>query len=286
MPVTNWNSTYIDGKEYLVIDVAKFRIPMEFDPNSAMFMAVAAPDGGLGNFPALVQGDDGTTPDIDNVIDLTVLEYGDLTPDSASWDEVAPNVYQLSLTIHKGAPGADGVMVLDPDDFGTPVAGRMIVLKTDLTGFEYQAQKVGDRYFPASIANVPSGNAAYTLCPIPIPAQAFDWRPHIEGQCVITGTGADVKTHLLARLSTAGIVNGETAGPIVASGRGPIGVNASAIPHIFSSAMAAGSTDTLDKVLAGNTATIYIRTERQTGSDTYTTLAADTIASVRVCPIP
>ena len=34
MPVTNWTTTTIDGKEYLVIDTAKFSIQLDWDTNS------------------------------------------------------------------------------------------------------------------------------------------------------------------------------------------------------------------------------------------------------------
>lgn len=53
MATTNWNVTTIDGQEYLVMDSAEFRIPLDFDPSSNMFVAVAASPGGLGNFPTL-----------------------------------------------------------------------------------------------------------------------------------------------------------------------------------------------------------------------------------------
>lgn len=286
MPVTNWNTTYIDGKPFLVIDVAKFRIPLEWDPSSNMFLAVAAPDGGLGNFPALVQGDPGDTPDIDLDIDLTVLDYDDPTPEFASWDEIAPNVYKLSIGLRRGAPGMDGVMVLTPTEYGTPVAGRMLVVTPDLSGFEYAAQKVGDRYVPASLANVPTGNTSYTICPIGIPAQPFDWRPEIEGQQIVTGTASDVRADLFARLETPSTINGETAGPVIGRGAGPLGTNAAGIPTIFSSAPPANSDDNYDKVLAGDPATIYVRLERIAGTGTFSTVNTNGWFKVKVAPIP
>src|SRR5258708_24265400 len=192
MPVTNWNSTYIDGKPFLVIDVAKFRVPLDWDPSSNVFVAVAAPDGGLGNFPALVRGNDGAAAAIDDTILFTALEPTDTTPDSASFSPIAPGVWQLSLALHKGAKGDSGTITLNPADYGTPIAKYFLQVKSDLSGFEYIAPKIGDRYFPATIASVASGNPSFTVCSVGIPAQAFDWRPHVEGQCVITGTGADV----------------------------------------------------------------------------------------------
>lgn len=286
MTVQNWVTTTIDGKDYLVIDVAKLRIPLEWDPSSTVFLAVAAPDGALLNYPALVAGDAGVTPDIDGTIVLTALEPDDPTPDFASFSEISPNVYQLHLGLHKGLQGADGVMILDPLDYGTPVAGRTLVLNDTLDAFVYQAIKCGDRYRPASFAAAPTGNSAYTLAAIPIGAQPWDWRPSAEGQCIITGTGADFQGDYLVRLSTAGVVNGETAGPIIARGFGPIGANASALSTVLSSAMAAGSSGTADKVLQGNAATLYVRVERQSGAQTFSTLAATTLCEARVNPIP
>ncbi len=270
----------------MVIDVAKLRIPLDFDPSSTVFLAVAAPDGALFNFPALVAGDPGATPAIDNTILFTALEPGDATADYASFNEIAPDVYQLSLGLHKGLQGADGVMILDPTDYGTPVAGRTLVLNDTLDAFVYQAIKCGDRYRPASFAAAPSGNSAYTLATIPIGAMPWDWRPSAEGQCIITPTGADFQGDYLVRMSTAGVVNGETAGPIIARGFGPIGANTAGLATVLSSAMAAGSSSTADKVLAGNTATLYVRVERQSGAQTFTTLAATTLCEARVNPIP
>lgn len=286
MPVLNWQQTFIDGKPFLVIDVAKFRIPLDWDPSSNMFIAVAAPDGGLGNFEALAKGDPGDSDSIDSVIDLTVLEWNDATPEFASFNEIAPGIQQLSLGIRKGPPGADGGNVLNPTDYGTPIAGRLLRVKADLSGFEFVAPKIGDRFVPAAIANAPTGNAAYTLCQINVDAQPFDWRPEIEGQTIFSGTGADVGVNLVARLQTTGTVNGETAGPIVGLGFGPIGVNAAQIATVFSGSPPPNSSDTYDKVLAGNTAIIWIRGERRAGANTFSTDDDTSIFKVKVGPIP
>jgi hypothetical protein len=285
MPVTNWNTTTIDGKPFLVIDVAKFRIPLDWDPSSNMFIAVAAPDGGLGNIPALVKGDPGDSDTIDDEIITTFIDYDDPTPESASFTEIAPGVKQMSLTIKRGAKGDPGDTVLTPSDYGTAVAGRLLRVKSDLSGFELFAPPIGDRYLPAGIANAPSGNAAYTLCQIPVDAQPFDWRPEIEGQTIFTGTGADVGVDLVARLQTTGTVNGETAGPIIGRGFGPIGTNAAAIATVFSSCPPPNSLSTYDKVLAGNTATIWVRGERRTGANTFTTSSSTSIFKVKVAPV-
>lgn len=283
MPVTNWTTTFIDGKEFLVIEVAQFRVPLDWDPSSNMFIAVAAPDGGLGGFPALVQGDDGETPNIDSTINITaVLDYTDPTLDSMSWTEISENLYRLNTTQRKGPKGDAAAFDLEDADnlTGTMATGKMIVVDSAATGFEYLTPKVGDEYWPATINNAPSGNAGYTLCAVSIPAQDFAWRPQVSGWCVIAGTGTDVQVDLIARLNDA------ASGNIVGRGRGHAGQNAEGFSTVLSSGPPAGSPATYNKVNAGEPAVVYLRAERQSGSNTFTTTDAATYFGVRVRPIP
>lgn len=282
MPVTNWTSTTIDGKEYLVIDVAKFRIPLDWDPSSSMFIAVAAPDGGLGSFPGLVQGDPGPAPVIDTTINFTALSDGDPTPDSASWTKTGTNTYKLNLALHKGEKGdAAAFNLVDADDLsGSPVAGRVIAVTSTGRGFEYVTQKAGDEYWPALVNNTPTGNPAYTLCQVSIPAQPWPWRPHVSGWCVISGTGADVQVDLVARL------NDQAAGRILGRGRGRIGQNADGSPTVLVSGPPSGSPADYNRIAAGAAATIFLRAERRSGSQTFSTVGSATEFSVRVCPVP
>ena len=282
MTVTNWTTTVIDGKEYLVIDVAKFRIPLDWDPNSSMFIAVAAPDGGLGAFPGIVQGDPGPAPIIQTAINFTVLADGDPTPDSASWTLVAANTYRLNLALHQGAKGdTTSFNLADADDLsGSLVAGRVVAVNSAATGYEYVAQKAGDEYWPALIENTPTGNSAYTLCQVSIPAQPWAWRPQVSGWCVINGTGSDVQVDLIARL------NDQAAGKILGRGRGKIGQNTDGSPTVLVSGPPAGSPADYNRIAAGAAATIFLRAERQSGSQTFSTVGSGTGFSVRVCPVP
>jgi len=284
MPVTNWNQTVIDGKNFLVIDVAKLRIPLDWDPSSNVFIAVAAPTGGVLNYPVLAQGDPGETPEIDNTVNYTPLAWDDPTEDSASFTETSPNVYQLNLALHQGEPGTDGDTVLNPADFAGAAPGKVIVLNSDASAFVLQTQKIGDRFFPTSYNSTPSGNAAYTLCQVGLGPFDFDWRPECHGSCRITGTGADVRVDLLARLGTTGISTPETSGNIVGRGLGGSGVGP--VPTTLIPALPIGSVATYDRVLSGNTATIYFRAERQSGTETFTTSNTDTTFWVKVNPIP
>lgn len=287
MPTTTWNITTISGVQYLVIEVAQFRIPLDWDPSSNMFIAVAAPTGGLGSFPALVKGDPGDLPTFDD-INYTFLEDGDATPDSASWTETSPGVWQLNLVLHRGPEGSPGDTIIDLDDIdGTPLAGKAIVVNPAVTGFEYQTMKVGDRYVPAAIANTPSGNAAYTLCAVSIPAQAFDWRPEVEGQAIVLPTSVNVRIDLIARLDAGLGGTPETSGNIVGRGFGtPSVFNGVSQAIVMSDGPPTNASATYDKVTAGTAAVVYLRAERQAGLGTFTTVGVDTRFRVRVCPIP
>lgn len=278
MPVQNWTTTVIDGKNFLVIDVAKLRIPLDWTPDSNVFIAVAAPTGGVMNYPALVKGDNGDTPNLDTVVAFTALAYDDATPPSAELEETGPNTYKLHLALRNGAPGAPGNTVLDPSDFDTPLPGKILALNSDASAFILQTPKVGDEYWPTAINNTPSGNPAYTLCSVGVGVKNFDWRPEVSGWCKVAGTGADVAVNLHCRLDD------EAGGNIVGMAYGEPGVNPPV--HTIVTGPPTNSVDTYNKVLAGNAATIYLRAERRTGTDTFTTSNTTTRFRVKVQPVP
>lgn len=246
-----------------------------------MFIAVAAPTGGLGSFPALVKGDTGDAPTLST--SFTVLEADDITPDSAVFVETSPGTYVLNLALHKGPQGDTGDTVVTPSDFGTPIVGKIPVVNSALDNFELRSQKVGDRFVPASFTAAPSGNPKYTLGSVSIPAQDFDWRPDVSGQCAFAHTGDNARIDLVARL------NDQTAGVIVGRGIGsPDSTYYLGIPRVVTlvSGPPAGSSATYDKVAQGASAIIYLRAERVAGSSTFTTSVDTTSFCVRVRPIP
>lgn len=290
MAVTNWNTTVIDGKNYLVIDLAKLRIPLDWDPSSNVFLAVAAPDGvdgdALASYPALVQGDPGDAAALDPTVNVTVLDYDDATPDSASWALISPGVYQYTTTQRRGPTGASAANnILDALDLvGTQIHGKILQLVSNVVGgvpttqVALQTPKVGDWYTPATIVGAPSGNPGYTLSTIPIPSQDFDCRVEVQGQTIVTGTGTNVVTDLVARLGGA-----TTGDPEIGRCFGMTSTER----LILSPGVPPGSTDSYDIIAAGSgTVNVYLRTERQAGTDTYTTQAATTRFRARVCPIP
>ena len=275
MPVTSWAVTNIGGTDYLVIDVAKFRVPLDWDPTSGMFIAVAVPDGGVGSLPILAKGDPGDTPTLTVPINLIALAAEDPTPDSATWTEIGTDNYQMNLTLHKGPKGDDGTTTLDLSAYGTPVAGSLLVVNTTADGLLYQPPPFDIRGVPAVLNSAPTGNPTYTLGTIAFGPQTRDYRIFVTGQTVFAPTAGDVAVDLLVRL------NNETSGAIIGRGIGVAGLNifgiTSTIPATHLEAgPPPGSPDSYDKVLAGASATIYLRAERTAGSGTFTTAAATT----------
>lgn len=297
-PAANWNVTTIDGVEMLVINTAQFRVPLDWSPDSNMFIAVAAPNAGVpiasGGFQALIKGDPGAVPTIDGTINFTPLAYTDSTPDSASWTSLGSNQYRLNLALHDGPPGiAESAAVMNATDVvgsGSATPTQILVVNPTSNGFVYASQRVGDRYVPASIASCASGNPLFTLCSVPIPAQPFDWRPEVSGSVPITPTGLDLTVDLIARLSNTDGDGGQAAGPEVGSAIGlPAGSWLTGpTPYTLSleSGPPSGSADTFDRVPKGQIATVYLRIERQTGSATFTTSGATSRFKVRVAPCP
>lgn len=272
-----WPIVEYEGEEYRRAEGFTL-VPV--DGSRGVAIVMLKEDGGVASgVEAIAQGDPGVHSEIDTTVNLTMLEWDDPTPDSDVFTVLQPangtdpQIVRLNKVRHKAQPGDDGASVLNPESFGTPVAGRILVVNTEEDGFEYQAQKVGDRYIPATISNSGSGEANTTLAVIAVPAQLFDWRPDIEALTVVTGT--DVQVDLVARL------NGETAGNVVGRCYGV----ASTERLTLTSAPPAGSSDTFDKVAAGVAANIYIRTELQSGAGTYTTSASTTICAVKVRPV-
>lgn len=278
MATETWNITTIDGKQYLVVDVAKFRIPLDWDPSSNMFFAVSYPDGGIGNFTALAKGDPGDVPVLSPTITMTELAPDDPTPASATFTETSPGNYALSLSLHSGAKGDDGDTVLAPADYDGGLSGDILIVNPNLDSFTLAPQRVGDRWIPASILSTPSGNSAYTLCTVSVPPQRFAWRPQVEGFCEITGTSADVKVDLLVR------VGSPTAGNIIGRATQPAGQYPGT--HVLSSTPPTGSAAAYDLIAAETPALIYLRAERVSGAATFTTSATTTAFCVRVLPVP
>ncbi len=264
-----WN-----GKRYLRWE-GLLLVPLDFDPSSGVIVAVAPP-GGLANLPALVKGDNGLAPTLQEDAEVTEIEWDDPSAVTTQWVLVTPGtdliapLYKEIKTQRKGPPGADGTLtILSATDLsGTSGARKML-------GVTFATQKVGDTYWPATITEA-SADSTQTLGVVNVPAQDFDWRPSVRGGSVVTGGGTgDCVVQLYARL------NGETSGNIVARSMPRSGI---VQPHELIAAPPAGSADSFNKVSAGASATIHLRAERISGADTFG--SASTLFGVKVDPVP
>lgn len=242
-------------------------------------------DGGVvGGASAIAQGDPGVHAELDNVVVLTELAATDPTLASASFTTMVPPTtttpgkWRLNLSLHRGVAGADGTVtsasVLAAAS-ASPTAGYLVAAKSDLSGVELVPVKVPEVFYPGTVNNVASGNANYTMAQINIPARPYARRVQAFGHNVIVGEAADVRVDLIARL------NGETGGNIV--GRCP-GVTQTERLQ-FSPGRAAGLADTYDQIAANASAVLYIRTERQAGTSTYTASASVAQFEALVLPL-
>jgi hypothetical protein len=277
-----------NGRRYLRWE-GLLLVPLDFDPNTGVIVAVAPPAGiegagGVANLPALVKGDDGLPPTLQEDAEVTELEHDDPTPVTSTWVLVTPGtdttgpVYKEVKTVRKGTPGTTGTTtILTATDFsGTPAATKVLVVNDTADGVTVQTQKTGDVFWPASITEA-SDDTTQTLGVVNIPARDSDYRVIVHGGSLVTGdNNGDCVVNLVARL------NGETGGAVVGRSLGRSGILQA--PHYLISAPPAGSSPSFNKVLAGASATVHLRAERQSGADTFDT--TQTYFSVQVVDIP
>lgn len=262
------------------------RISKTFDPTTQAAVIKLGPYGGTAIIPALAKGDPGKHAQFDNVIPVTELEYDDPTPLSAFFETIVPGsdevspVYRLNLTQRKGAPAeAIPPVILDASDLdGVPLDGYILAKSVGSETVEFVPQRVGDQHWPATIPNTSGVNGQNrTLCQVSIPAQPFNYRLRVHGECQISGT-ANTRVNIYARL------NNESSGDIVGRSSGQTG--ATPPTNVLVSGPAAGSASTVGLVYAGNAAVVYMRAEQQASTtDPYTTSASTTSFMVEVCPV-
>lgn len=277
----------VDGEEYLQWK-AVLRVPVNWTPEKGVMVAFAPP-GGIANLPALVQGEDGKIPVFRN-INVVELEPDDPTDASAEWtlaveatDTVGP-LYDLTLTLHRGEAGADGVMTIltagDFDDTGA-AAGMVLALKSNgaggYDGVEAVTMKVGNLYWPTSIATISNATGANALCAIAVGAQPFGYRLAVEGQQTISPDGPDIQVDVIARLGT-------TSGDIIARGQGLAG---GAVQNlILSPVPAINAAPGFGEVSDGAAKTVYVRLEQVgSGTDTFDAVSGRGFFGARVEPL-
>ncbi|MFC6130248.1 hypothetical protein ACFP2H_28025, partial [Mycolicibacterium llatzerense] len=240
---------------------------------SGMFLAVAAPLGGiasLGNI--LAKGDQGFSPSIE-MGSFVELDADDVTPASVSLNllaeatDVSGPVYSLDVVLHRGATGEAGTVVFNPGAISEdPQLGWIPAVAAGLTEFELVPQRVPTMHWPASVTDVPGGTTAgFTMTTVPIAAVPWDRYVIPTGEVqVVASSGTNLRVDLVAHLDD------ETGTKIVGRSFGIAGAKdkLSLIGY-----PPAGTTSSATKILANNPANVYFRTEKQAGSSSYSSVA-------------
>lgn len=274
----SWPTTTFRGVDYWMYDGITL---LPIDPSTGVAIVLLKPAGGavIDGVPAIADGEPGAAATFqEGPIPFTELASGDPTPGGLTVTAVSPGVYALTGALHRGADGDPTVTGIDLASIsGTAAAGQLIKVNTGVTGFDYAFEKVAERYLPGSINNTAAGNTNSLLCTIPIPAKNFDYRPLVVGQTIVTQNGgSSVVVDLVARIDDA------AGGNIVARCQGIGGTER----LTFASCPAAGSSDTYDKVTVAMGATdIHIRTEQQSGTNSYTTSNSTSRFEVWAIPV-
>ncbi len=274
MAETQWRTEYRDGVRWLFCNLAELGFRLDDDGQaSGMFLAVAAPLGGiasLGNI--LAKGDRGFSPSIE-MGSFVELDADDVTPASVSLNllaeatDVSGPVYSLDVVLHRGATGEAGTVVFNPGAISEdPQLGWIPAVAAGLEEFELVPQRVPTMHWPASVTDVPSGTTAgFTMTTVPIAAVPYDRYVIPTGEVqVVASSGTNLRVDLVAHLDD------ETGTKIVGRSFGVAGAKdkLSLIGY-----PPAGTTSSATKILANNPANVYFRTEKQAGSSSYSTVA-------------
>jgi hypothetical protein len=246
-------------------------VAKESDPENGAYVYFAKPLNGVTGISGLVKGDNGKHTEFQEAVDFTSLAYNDATASSMSVVEVTPGsdtvsqVVKLAVALHEGVPGADGTTSLDLDSItGTSATGKSIVVNASNDGFDYATLWTGGMHWPATVSETSAQTAGATLSTITVATNTYlsDWRPLILASTTINGSTTDVIVDIIARLNNA------TTGAVV--GRG-YGINGTNDKLVLNSGPDAGASSSVNKINAGDAATIYLRTEKQSGTATYST---------------
>jgi hypothetical protein len=268
------NTTVIDGKQFLVIDVAKIRVPLGFhrrrcaDGRRAELSGVGPRrswrHAGHRHRDQLHATSKGRSDTGISVVDRDVAERLQAEPGTARRRGRRKRQHCAgSRRLHRGGTGEGHrpqfwcryrVRVAEPE-------GGRPLLPCELT------------------TPHPSGNAAYTLAASVNRRQPYGVAvPSATGRNRGTGTSSDVRVDLYARLNDRDSRQHRRS---CAMGK-PASTRR---PHNLNPRLPAGASNTT--ICSRNTAaTIYFRAERVTGTGTFTTTSTDTDFWVKVNPVP
>lgn len=279
-----WRTEYRDGVRWLFCNLAELGFRIDDDgQTSGMFLAVAAPLGGVASLGTiLAKGDRGFSPSI-QMGDFEELDADDPTAAFISLDlvaeatDVSGPVYALNGALHAGATTESGTVQFTPGDLSEdPQLGWIPAVAPGLGTFELVPQKTSAMYWPATVTNVPPGTTAgYTMTIVPIDAEPFDRYAFPSGTVqVAAASGTNLRVDLVARLDA-------DDGPVVGRDYGRAGASDKLTLIGFPDA---GATSTATLIPANESASIYFCTEKQSGSSAYSSTAGTARYGVLTVP--
>jgi hypothetical protein len=231
-------------------------------------VAIFGPNGGVTNFPAIEQGDDGVSPTLTFVYQQvaagTALPSPNpsvvFTPASGS----TPPNYEVTIT---GNAGADGSTSSGGFGFasieGSPAAGFTIGFDPSTSLPQWQAELSTNYYFAGSLGATSSTTVSVKpIGSLAIPALSRAYWPEVLAYGEIIGA-VDTQVDLVARLnSSTPASGGSPTGAELGRGKGQAG--AAPCPTLLIPNMLAVGSDNI--VAAGAAATIFLNAENQTSS--------------------
>lgn len=274
MPEILWDTQYDEqGVPWLYCNLARIGLRLEDDGQaSGAFLMVGGPlaaKAALGNI--LAKGDRGFSPTL-QVGSTTFIDPDSPEQESYRLTEIAPPteisgpVYSVDVVIRRGAKGDDGDAVWDPADLSEdPQLGYVPAVAAGVETFELVPQKVSSQHWPATVNNVPAATPTnYTVAIVPIAAAPYDRYAIPFGTIqVAASSGTNLRVDLVARLDA-------DDGPDIGRDYGRAGASDKLTLVGFPPA---GTTSSATKILANQSANIYICTEKQSGSVGYSSVA-------------
>lgn len=268
--LSEWRVEERTDGTWLFVSLAELGFRIEDNgATSGAFLAVAAPRGLVGGMPALAKGDPGFPASL-VLSSFIELADGDETEASASINLLAPAtnvsgpVYGLDLALHAGAKGDDGTAIIVPDDYAeTPVVGQMLVVAPGLASFTLAYQKVDGIYVPpAAVTSKTTGSDTNaTMAQVGFAARPNIWYPEPVGSVIVIASSTNIRVDVVARLNAAD-------GAVLGRGYGIGGLTTERLT--IEPVRDAGAADSVGRVNAGETATVYFCVEKQSGTATYT----------------
>lgn len=209
---------------------------------------------------------------------------------------IADPSWQLNLAVPAGPPGPSATLHSCPDVDETtnpPTVGQVLGFNGRHTGGGlpiWEPLDIGD-IMPSPYTIPESAFTSYvgitlsnvTICTWTAPAQAWDWKPFVWGQLKVFGAEIDAQPLLIG----AEVRMGSPSGTLIGRGFGNSFGSVTIVPHTSSpgtTSAAMTPANSLGKVLAGTTTTLYVNLTNDGLASAFDFQSADAQLSVLVLP--